>query len=617
MLRSSRPLEYQQSERHLAMDRLLYAQSCEDALDYWAGGAAQRAHLQRSMSERLGESVDPREPTTSDDARRENEDGKIIREGRTELYTVPYLRAIVESLAVLYSSDGLDRVYLDADEEPDDAVRAIVESYHARGWLAPRLQTLDAFTTLLRTSHLLVRWCPDLTRIVYDVIPPHWVWNWAHPSYPLETEMSYAVAYAEQGEPGKTTWTAYQRPPLESDPDDAPTRDYPRGRFVRWTSPREPFPIPDSGAEKILDEQDNPLVDIGGMDGDRLVWSPIVWSWAEAPTESVYLLPADDLVRANLEIDVALSMLLYVANMQSAGQPVLRGAATPPDALGPSRIVKIMDASGGFEFASPNADLSGHLTVIRQLLQIQSMLRHLAPDTYSLQRPSIQTGPAKLLEQNALVEARNRRTEVAERAESDRFDIERLYHNAYAPAGVPRIPATVRQSVRWGELRVPPDRAAQVRRLREEIEIGISTAVDAVMEVWGIDRAAALQKIAEGNGAMLPTTEPVESAIVVEQVEAAEPVEAPDPTEAVNPDTALNGAQVTALLEVVAQVVAGMLPRDSAVEIITASFPISRDDADRMLGTVGGSFTPAVVETAPAPGASIGGNTTLESGEDK
>jgi hypothetical protein len=61
----------------------------------------------------------------------------------------------------------------------------------------------------------------------------------------------------------------------------------------------------------------------------------------------------------------------------------------------------------------------------------------------------------------------------------------------------------------------------------------------------------------------------------------------------VDPTTALNGAQVAALVDVVSQVASGALPRATGVEIIVASFPVTREDAERIMGNVGRGFKPA------------------------
>lgn len=74
--------------------------------------------------------------------------------------------------------------------------------------------------------------------------------------------------------------------------------------------------------------------------------------------------------------------------------------------------------------------------------------------------------------------------------------------------------------------------------------------------------------------------------------------------EAVDPTTALNGAQVVAMLDVIKSVSLGELPRTTGVQIIAAAFPISLEQAEQIMSTVGGSFTPTppvVPSAAPAP----------------
>ena len=60
--------------------------------------------------------------------------------------------------------------------------------------------------------------------------------------------------------------------------------------------------------------------------------------------------------------------------------------------------------------------------------------------------------------------------------------------------------------------------------------------------------------------------------------------------EAINPNESLNGAQVSSMLEIVSQVNAGTLPRETAVSIMATSFPISEQQASSILGAVGRGF---------------------------
>lgn len=68
-------------------------------------------------------------------------------------------------------------------------------------------------------------------------------------------------------------------------------------------------------------------------------------------------------------------------------------------------------------------------------------------------------------------------------------------------------------------------------------------------------------------------------------------------------DTALNGAQVTSLVDLVARVAAGEIPRESAVQIVMVAFLLSEEEANQILGPAGDGFVPTSAEATPAPAA--------------
>ncbi len=85
-------------------------------------------------------------------------------------------------------------------------------------------------------------------------------------------------------------------------------------------------------------------------------------------------------------------------------------------------------------------------------------------------------------------------------------------------------------------------------------------------------------------------------------LESGEPVANPEIAEvAVDPSTALNGAQVTSMVEVITKVSEGALPRETGVEILTAAFPLTRKQADKIMGSVGKDFVPKAEEKGPVP----------------
>ena len=62
------------------------------------------------------------------------------------------------------------------------------------------------------------------------------------------------------------------------------------------------------------------------------------------------------------------------------------------------------------------------------------------------------------------------------------------------------------------------------------------------------------------------------------------------PVEGPAADTALNGAQIASLLQVIGEVGARRLPRESAIAILSRAFNVTADQASELLGSVGLSF---------------------------
>lgn len=89
----------------------------------------------------------------------------------------------------------------------------------------------------------------------------------------------------------------------------------------------------------------------------------------------------------------------------------------------------------------------------------------------------------------------------------------------------------------------------------------------------------------------------------VEQMalDGAEPDAVPDGGEGKQADTALNGAQVTALADLVKSVAANELPAAAAIEIVMLGFPMERATAERMINSAVKKDAAAVVEAPAEP----------------
>lgn len=75
-------------------------------------------------------------------------------------------------------------------------------------------------------------------------------------------------------------------------------------------------------------------------------------------------------------------------------------------------------------------------------------------------------------------------------------------------------------------------------------------------------------------------------------------VPAPSQDVQVAPDFVLNGAQIQAALEIVQQVIAQQIPRDTAIGLLKVGFNMSDAQAAQVLGSAGIGFIPAAQDEA-------------------
>ena len=132
----------------------------------------------------------------------------------------------------------------------------------------------------------------------------------------------------------------------------------------------------------------------------------------------------------------------------------------------------------------------------------------------------------------------------------------------------------------------------------------VSLVVDGIRDSASASFADVLQKLSAAQ-LLKPDSELEKHLREKYKLPMAEQAALPTPTPAAQPipgsaqpagedvqKSALNGAQVTSLVEVVSQVAAGALPRDSAINIVQLAFQVGPDEAQRILGSAGQGFTP-------------------------
>lgn len=83
-----------------------------------------------------------------------------------------------------------------------------------------------------------------------------------------------------------------------------------------------------------------------------------------------------------------------------------------------------------------------------------------------------------------------------------------------------------------------------------------------------------------------PDPEPGAPPATISTEEGEEGSPEPDDTQAVDPSASLNGAQVTAILEIITRIETGAITKSTAMEVIATAFPLSKEEAATLLADV-------------------------------
>lgn len=138
---------------------------------------------------------------------------------------------------------------------------------------------------------------------------------------------------------------------------------------------------------------------------------------------------------------------------------------------------------------------------------------------------------------------------------------------------------------------------------KADIAVAVTTAVSTAEESGLVTKATALRELRQSADVT-----GVWSNISVDEIQAAEDEPPPAPEAPIAETTgeggetiaevSLNGAQVASMVDIVAQVASGAIPRETGVELIRVAYPVSAQEADKIMGAVGRGFSPAItVET--------------------
>lgn len=204
---------------------------------------------------------------------------------------------------------------------------------------------------------------------------------------------------------------------------------------------------------------------------------PFVPLFDQAPDDQFFLPGGDDLIEAQRAINVGLANLWRAIELQSHGQAWASGLlAGDIVRAGPDRTIALPE-NGNFGFAAPNTPIEAVLKAIEFLIKQTAVANNLAANDFELE-PRAESGSSKAADRRDLIEARADDVELWRTYEARLFEVLKTVVNTHRPGAIPEA-ATV--SIDFGEFDEGADESTRLDIYKKRIELGIWTAVDALM----------------------------------------------------------------------------------------------------------------------------------------
>ena len=359
----------------LALQELVpwsYSAKCEEALDFCA--------------DRMGRYLDVDIESTFSDP-------EVQNSVRACAYTVPLARKVIDRLSLLYKRDPKRRLIVRGDSTRDESAGRLYHEIAFQGGLSDALRSAHRMANLLGLSFVQVG--ASGSRIVFDVLSGKDVLL----SPPADGRVSSVEDYDALVLPKPYTVDG--------------------ARVYAFWSARFHFLFDENGC--IVDDFGDPEL------GNPLGAIPLIRLDREGSGE-LYPLPPESLVRANRQLNFAMTELFYTKKFQSFGQPVfVSDDDIQPDLkVGVQHLVHVVRrdaaASGDFRFESPDAPIREVKESVFDFLRLAARLHDVSPQSVDVSTV-VESGVSKLVSERDSLEARERDTRLLRRVEGRIFEL--------------------------------------------------------------------------------------------------------------------------------------------------------------------------------------------------
>ncbi len=565
-------------------------------------------------------------------------DDVTIQEMSYALANISVVKKVISKLSQVYANGVVRKVRLQ-DKEVEEATKRL-----------QKLEEILDFNTVMKTSNrflklqknLMVGVLPkqDLTGNYCLKVEPYQPYNYSVIPNPKDKTCPWIVilsAYKPEAKAYTTGNTATAGrtsgllgpsvPPMSdgkdqinADPDDGKEKD----EFI-WWSPNYHFTTDAKGeitkapvnpnASTFQEQYANPI--------KRL---PFV-NFAIDQDGEFWAMGGDDLIDGAVLINSMISQTNHISVIQGYGQFWMKGKNLPRNVkVGPSKVILLEwgdkeDPEPSIGYASSNTNLEALAKLVEMYTALLLSTNNLSTSSVAAQlagNQNLASGIALMIDKAESREDVQDQQQIFKDKETDIWNLIAQWSQIYAANLGEEFKQTVLPTERFVvSLAFNPAQAIQsegekLDNLQKRQALGINTKEELLMmDNPGMTDAQAKEKLAKIGETMME----ISSDLVIGKPQEAQPVDgapaAADPVvvdgqpkpksglqaqkkieanQITDPTLSLNGAQVTALLDLMNRVAQGLLPRESGVELITAAFSLDRAMADRIMGTIGKGF---------------------------
>ena len=421
--------------------------------------------------------------------------------GATEQYRyAPIVRAWVERVSMIFHTPPETYLHRGDGEPLDESDPAAIQ------WrkdskqinLNQMLSQIESWTNLLGQCFVQPSWIGPRGEMRWQVHTPYEVWIEQDPTLPDESEGAYVTTEIRQP---LDTIGAQPRSLFSSWRQEA-------GRWYNW----------------ITDERgrlmQNPLWADNISRYERPgSGHPFVVFRRENPAPGLFFIPPDEsLLKLQLSTNTKLINLDHILNYQVHATGIITGMMLDDGAtaMGPSRVLEFPDRDGDFKYVSPSPNLAEFRECFKFDLRLAAVCAGMSPTEFE---PSVTRNlAAKQLENYMLKAKREKAIPAYLTAVAKLWESHKMVGNYWADQTGARYkyPEGLELGVKLAPIPEVFDRFQDTQATIQEINNGLTSAVESIQRREGCTRAEALRRVKQR---MQDTQE------LKEQAEPAEPAQ--------------------------------------------------------------------------------------------